>query len=258
MFSLNQADCIRCYFDPLQVGTMSMITNSADVYFAETTDLAGIYSGLKQYLGKEELARADRFVYDKDRSTYVSCHAILRLILAKRLRLGPLDISFINGVYNKPKLPGDPLFFNITHTVNAFAVVIADNFEAGIDMESVNRTMNYNGIIGNFFSESEGKYIRQIPEEENSRFYKLWTRKEALLKALGTGIADNLPGVEVSGNENYIRKESFESLIPESALKEYYIYSFMYQNYFLSIAAPCKTSINFIHLRESNINSFFQ
>ena len=258
MFLNHHTDCIRCYFDPVPAVKPLKITGTVDVFFAETQDLVEAYSNLKQNIGKEEQDRADKFVHEKDRTTYISCHAILRLLLSGKLNISPLEITYLNGVYNKPMLPGDPVFFNITHTGQSFAIVISDSFEAGIDMESINREMNFRGIIKSFFSKSESEFILEEPDKASDRFFKLWTRKEAFLKALGTGIADNLKGVEVSGKENHIRKESFENLVPVSVLREHYIYSIEYLHYFLSIAVPCETEINFHHLSGSNIFSFFQ
>jgi phosphopantetheine--protein transferase-like protein len=117
--------------------------------------------------------------------------------------------------------------------------------------------MNFRGIIKSFFSKSESEFILEEPDKASDRFFKLWTRKEAFLKALGTGIADNLQGVEVSGNENHIRKESFENLVPVSVLREHYIYSFEYLHYVLSIAVPYDSEIIFHHLSGSSIFSIF-
>jgi phosphopantetheinyl transferase len=257
MPSSTKPDSIRCYFDPVPGNKTNLNAGQAEVYFSQTDDLSEIKRDLRKYLGVDEQARADKFLHENDRATYISCHAILRLILGKRLETDPLRISFLTGVYKKPGLEGNPVYFNITHTGNSFAIVISESCEAGIDMESVNRDMNFRGIIKNFFSMSESEFIMQDPAESASRFFMLWTRKEALLKALGTGIADNLPGVEVSGKENHIRKESFENMVPESVLREHYVYSFKYLNYFLSVAFPCVTSLSFNHLTSENIYSFF-
>ncbi len=252
-----QPDSVRCYFDPVPGTPTNLITGPADVYFSQTDELVGIIGDPGKYLGKDEMARAARFLHENDRATYASCHVMLRLILARRLGTDPHQISFRTGVYKKPWLEGNPVYFNITHTANAFAIVISESCEAGIDMEPVNRDMNFRGIIKNFFSNSESEYIFRDPSESTSRFFMLWTRKEALLKALGTGIADNLPGVEVSHKENHIRRESFENMVTESVLREHFIYSFKHLNFFLSVAFPGMTTINFNHLTGENISSFF-
>jgi 4'-phosphopantetheinyl transferase len=254
---IPQPDSIRCYFDPVPGAEANMITGTAEVYFSQTDDLAGINSDLVKYLGKDEMSRAARFVHETDRATYTSCHALLRLMLGRRLGTDPLRISFLTGAYNKPWLERNPVYFNITHTANAFAIVISESCEVGIDMESINRKMNLSGIIKSFFSKGESEFIHQEPSESVSRFFMLWTRKEALLKALGTGIADNLQGVEVSQKENHIRWESLENMIQESALREHNIYSFKYLDYFISVAVPCAATINFHHITSENIFSLF-
>lgn len=246
---------IHCYFDTGSKTTSEENLNRVEVFYAKTKDLISRYLDFKNYISHEELLRASRFHFDKDKDTYIFCHALLRLILSDRLKKKPLDILFINGLHNKPGLMGNPMYFNITHTRDAFAFATSKNFHVGIDLEKVSREIDFISIIETYFSKREREFILHSQSEAKNRFFLLWTRKEALLKALGTGIISNLTQVEASEQENFINKKSFDNLVTDSAFNEHFIYSKKLCNYYLSIAIPHKATINFYHLNKENIVS---
>jgi 4'-phosphopantetheinyl transferase len=180
------------------------------------------------------------------------------LILAKELNVNPLDLLFIKGLNNKPGLTNDSAYFNISHTREAFAIVISRHHYVGIDLEELNFSMNFHPIIKTFFSPRERQFILQSDSEAVNRFFLLWTRKEALLKALGTGIMDILTHVEVSEQENLLDKEFFDSEIIDSACNEHFIYSMVMGNNYLSIAAPCNAIVNINHLDNETVLSLLE
>ena len=256
MLIISPSDCIRCYFDNVSRSVRKSEIAELDVFYAETKDLNSRYFDLKNYITDDEQLRADKFHFDEDMETYVSCHATLRLVLAKELNTDPSEISFVKGRNNKPGLTDNPFYFNITHTRHAFAFIISRRFYVGIDLEKINLNMDFYSIIRNFFSDMEREFILQSHSGVEDRFFLLWTRKEALLKALGTGIIDNLTQIEVSGEENYLNRRLFDDLISDSAFTELFIYSQKLQNYYLSIAIPRKATININHLNNENIVSY--
>lgn len=230
--------------------------NRVEVFYAKTIDLITGYPDFKNYITKDEQLRADRFHFEEDMETYISCHALLRLILSRKLNKEPLEIIFVNELYNKPGLSGNPLYFNITHTRDAFAFATSKNFHVGIDLEKISREIDFISIIETYFSKREREYILGSQFEARDRFFHLWTRKEALLKALGTGIITDLTQVEVSEHESFVNKKSPGKLVFDSAFNDHFIYSKKFLNYYLSIAIPQKVEIRFIHINEENIKSY--
>jgi phosphopantetheine--protein transferase-like protein len=247
---------IYCNFDSVFKMTSKNYLNRVDVFYARTKDLITKYNDFKNYITHEELLRAGRFHFDQDRETYISCHALLRLILSGRLKKKPLDILFINGPYNKPGIIGNPLFFNITHTRDSFAFAISRYLSLGIDLEKVNRDLDFKSIMKISFSEKECNYVLESDSNARNRFFLLWTRKEALLKALGIGIVIDLTQVEISEHERYVNNESFGKLVFDSAFNEHFIYSKILLNYYLSIALPHKANIILNQINEENIDSY--
>lgn len=256
MIVIKQPRYIKCSFKSDNMPYSGSHKGKIDIFFAETRDLHLKYHEIRRYISYDEHIRAEKFVSDKDRKTYVTCHGILRLILAQYLRLDPLDISFRKGINNKPKLDGNPIYFNLTHAKEAFAIAVSRDYYVGIDLEQFNKEIEIHSISRNFFSKREYEFIFQSETGTIQRFFLLWTRKEALLKALGTGITNDLKSVELCNKEILLNKLSFDNLDMGSTSDEHYIYSKKILNYFLSIASPHKASIGLNLLNSENITSY--
>ncbi|MBR1001967.1 MULTISPECIES: 4'-phosphopantetheinyl transferase superfamily protein [Bradyrhizobium] len=174
----------------------------ADVWvvdFAECVDPCGGTA----LLSDAELQRASQFHFAGDRTRYVHVHACLRLILARYLGRRPREISYRMNARGKPEL-GDGaglLHFNLSHTDDLALVALADR-EIGIDIEALRPFEDAMDLAGRFFCEQEAAEVRRAaPAERAEIFLRLWTRKEAVLKALGLGIGDGLDQVRVpTGN----------------------------------------------------------
>ena len=163
-----------------------------EVYFAETKDIIVESGRLMNYANDKDKSASSRLHDEQDRNTYLFCHTLLRLIISKKLNTHPSEIQLNSDGKIKPHIDGLPLFFNISHTRNAFILALCDTFEVGVDLEEVNRELDFNSIIRRFFSASESTFILESPEDAINRFFLIWTRKEALLKAIGTGIISDL------------------------------------------------------------------
>ena len=255
MLIISATNCISCCFDSdIKIEPKSSF-GEAEVYFTQTKDIRSRYPELKNYITKWEQLRADKFYFDEDRETYIACHALLRLILSKKLNKNPLEISFIYERNAKPGLMGNPLYFNITHTREAFAFAISWYYYVGMDLENSNRTIDFASVIESFFSKKESEFILESKDDSSDRFFLIWTRKEALLKAIGTGIMIDLAQIDVSGHKNFINKKSFDNLLSDSYFKEHFIYSEKVLNYFLSVALPERSVIIMNQINGENIES---
>jgi len=106
----------------------------------------------------------------------------------------------------------------------------------GIDLEKLKQKTEIRSVIANYFSKEEQSFIYGSEAEISDRFFLLWTRKEALLKRIGTGIINDLNQISVSGPVNILKKDPFNNLAHESVLDVYYLYSLKLKDYYLSIA----------------------
>lgn len=144
-------------------------------------------------LSEDELIRAERFYFQKDRNRYVLARGILRRLLAKYLAIEPETIVFEYGPQGKPSIKPDQnllnLQFNLSHSHNMACYGITIDSPLGIDVEYHKPDLAFIDIAKRFFSTAEIEQLKQNPSElQQQIFYTLWTCKEAFIKALGQGL----------------------------------------------------------------------
>jgi 4'-phosphopantetheinyl transferase len=145
-------------------------------------------------LQQEEIARANRYVQQKDRVRFIASRAGLRLILAKYLHQDAADIIFKANANKKPYIDGCDLKYNVSHTRDWVLIGIA-NTDVGVDTEKIDQTFDFPSILPDYFSPAETVFIGHSPEN----FFLLWTRKEALTKATSQGLDENLKQIPSLG-----------------------------------------------------------
>lgn len=154
-------------------------------------------------LSPEELARANRFHFAKDRNHYVVARGLLRALLGEYLRQDPRKLEFAYGPYGKPELAGasaaSGASFNLAHSGGLAAFAISRRRALGIDIERIQAESAGEDIARRYFSAREFSDLQTLsPDEKVDAFFRCWTRKEAYLKALGTGLQTPLDSFSVS------------------------------------------------------------
>jgi 4'-phosphopantetheinyl transferase len=251
-------DFVTCSFSHEENTASNNIFSTAEVFFAQTKDFSSGISSLMKCINNDDQIRADRLQNSEDKKTILICHTLLRIILSKKLNKNPQDIRYYNGTNGKPGIIDDLLFFNISHTRDSFAFAISEHFYVGVDMEKVDRHLEIESIIKRVFSEKEGEFILKSKRKSKDRFFLLWTRKEALLKAIGTGIIQDLSKIEVFMPVNTINRNSIYELSDIIVSHQHYIYSKKLHNHYLSIALPQKAKIILYNLNEKYLKTHFQ
>jgi 4'-phosphopantetheinyl transferase len=152
-------------------------------------------------LAEDEKARADRFIFARDRNHFILARGALREILSRYLGIAPREIRFIYSPYGKPALAdaaGD-LKFNVSHSHEVALYAIARGCEVGLDVEYVRDDFASMEIAERFFSRAEVTALRAIePDSRTLAFFNCWTRKEAYIKARGEGLSHPLEQFAVS------------------------------------------------------------
>ncbi|MHB9026169.1 MAG: 4'-phosphopantetheinyl transferase family protein [Armatimonadota bacterium] len=145
---------------------------------------------LQRNLSEDEVARAGRYRFQRDRDNFVIARGTLREILGRYLNLAPGDLRFQYGPQGKPVLEGDPLRFNLSHTRLIALYVVSADREVGIDVEDCTGAVEFRQIARQQFTPEEAASLDALPDDAaRRRFFALWTRKEALAKGLGTGLS---------------------------------------------------------------------
>lgn len=182
---------------------ISLCGDAVHVWRAELDQPAPIRDRLAASLSADELQRAERFYFDRDRHRFAVGRGILRTILGYYLNKDPRELEFSYGSRGKPALAtggsAGRLCFNVSHSGGLALYAIARDREVGIDLEEIREMPDAVAIAANFFSPRENAALRALPaEQQQQAFFHCWTRKEAYLKTRGDGLAQPLDSVEVS------------------------------------------------------------
>jgi 4'-phosphopantetheinyl transferase len=155
---------------------------------------AAVSDAVRQ-LSADERARFERFVFEDDRRDFAIAHALLRRSLSEWEPVAPDAWMFSAGVNGKPELTAPfhartRLDFNVTHTKGLVACAIGRDLSLGIDAESVDRRLDITQIAKTILSAQEFADLECCSETvRRSRFFELWTLKEAYIKARGDGLS---------------------------------------------------------------------
>jgi len=158
---------------------------------------------LQHTLTADELNRAERFYFQKDRQHFIVARGLLRAILSRYLDMEPDQLRFCYGPHGKPDLaimPGqETLSFNVSHSHGLTLYAVTRSREIGVDLERIRTDLDCEDIAARFFSPCENAVLRTLPAElKPEAFFNCWTRKEAYIKARGGGLSLRLDQFDVS------------------------------------------------------------
>lgn len=179
-----------------------------------------------------EKDKSNSFLKEEDRNRYILGKISLKKLIAKYLKIDPKDIKFKNLEFNKPVLASHSnLEFNISHSGSFIILGFTKRVSIGVDIEFMDSKVDLYNLIYNTMSSVE---VSSILNSGNPReiFYKLWTRKESLLKGIGIGLTDRLKDINCCDGKNLVPSDfsSFASSwdIRNFIMENEYAVSFAY------------------------------
>ncbi|MEP7133406.1 MAG: 4'-phosphopantetheinyl transferase superfamily protein [Chloroflexota bacterium] len=157
------------------------------------------YSSL---LSQDEVDRAKRFYFDKDRDHFIVVRGLLRTILSNYLNQEPAQIEFVYGQFGKPAIKSGQsdkvLEFNLSHSKDLALYAFNWNRRIGIDIEYMIPMADMDNFAEQFFTPRETALINTLSgAQKEDAFFKTWTCKEAFLKANGSGLTVPINQVEI-------------------------------------------------------------
>ncbi|MBI2824768.1 MAG: 4'-phosphopantetheinyl transferase superfamily protein [Planctomycetia bacterium] len=160
---------------------------------------------LAALLSADEQARAARFHFHRDRDRYIVARATLRRLLGEYTGVAPDQLILRYGPHGKPELDhpesGRAIQFNVSHRGEYALYALALRRRVGIDIEPLRAVSEAQRIARSHFTHLESRLICEATEEESrERFFRIWTRKEAVIKAVGTGLSMPLNEFQVTDN----------------------------------------------------------
>lgn len=164
-------------------------------------------TALGALLDDAEKQRAERFHFERHRRRFTVRRGVLRSLLGAYLERDPASLRFEEGPKGKPSLsmsddPSGLLRFNLSDSEERALIAVGEGAELGVDIESLARASDLHGLAERFFSADEHAALAALPPEQyTAGFFRAWTRKEAYLKAIGTGLSTPLDACTVTVGE---------------------------------------------------------
>src|SRR5918995_144474 len=187
-------------------------------------------------LSDDERARQRSFVSPELRRRFGAARAGLRTLLGRHLDFDPRRLAFATNEFGKPRLAGDgQVHFNLSHCEERAVLAISDTAEVGIDLER-ERPIEHIDLAKRYFHPNEVTAITASPDEAEQRraFFLVWTLKEAVVKALGTGLSTPLDSFEVAIGVSMPRL----AIAPEGAPRTWWLHAAMADGYGRALAVP--------------------
>lgn len=157
-----------------------------------------------QLLSEDEHARARRFHFETDRQHFIVARGCLRMLISRYTGIPPEEIQFSYGTHGKPQLVSStaqvgPFNFNLAHSGGLALYAFTQVGEIGVDVELIRRDFTGDEIAQRFFSTAECDCLTQLPKgSRHQAFFNCWTRKEAFIKAMGSGLSLPLDQFDVT------------------------------------------------------------
>jgi len=183
-----------------QVGSTEIPPNVVHVWKRSLHSAQAVVDACYELLSPEERERAARYRVERARCDYILTRSALRSLAAGYLRKTPQDLSFRYSEFGKPSLDGrSDLRFNVSHTEGQALLAFAREREIGVDVEQIRPALDARQLAERFFSVHERRSLESLSGDAlYAAFFRCWTRKEAYVKARGSGLSLPLHQFDVS------------------------------------------------------------
>ena len=158
-------------------------------------ELSSLQSECLAWLTETELKRFQRYQFDRHRKQLLLGRVLMRTALSSYdTTISPAAWNFTPNQYGKPAISEEQnlasLYFNLSHSAEKVVLAVSRFKDIGIDVECARKPRRIAAIAQRYFSDREVAQLLVLPQDQQqSRFYDLWTLKEAYIKACGMGLA---------------------------------------------------------------------
>jgi 4'-phosphopantetheinyl transferase len=202
-------------------------------------------------LSAEEKYKISKIRIEELRNRQIITKGTLRVLLSNYFDCEPLDIEFQTNNYGKPEviplLNTPNISFNLSHSEDYLIVGLTKDHLFGIDLEKIVEIQNLDDVVGLCFSEYEKKWFRNLqPLQRPEIFYKIWTAKEAFIKAIGEGLSFS-PN-RISFDINPVKELKLNNILWEKDTENWQITSFHPVKNTVSTIAANDKNLRLVHL----------
>ncbi|MDX2525285.1 4'-phosphopantetheinyl transferase family protein [Streptomyces europaeiscabiei] len=168
---------------------------AAQVWYLRIPSAEQSSGHLATYLAPHERAALARLTNSRRHCEFVAVRAMTRIMLGRYLGMPPTAVPLRCGPWGKPEIavPGNTVRFNVSHSGGLALLAIAVQVEVGVDVEGHRPRGNGERLAARYFPAAESAWLGSLaPAEREAAFLRLWTRKEAVVKATGERLARGL------------------------------------------------------------------
>lgn len=196
--------------------------DGVELWFAELATFGSLLSSSDDIdvLSSVERDRGAAMSAADVRRDFLVSRILLRHILGARLGIDPRQLEFAISEHGKPSLRVEgsqsPLYFNVSHSRGAWLLAVTRCGELGVDLETRRYVDNSSRLAARVFSAAERLELA-VAADAHAAFLNCWTRKEAVLKAIGSGFTSPAREIDVGTETTYRRIAS--STIPQQIVE---------------------------------------
>lgn len=186
---------------PMGMPDLLPVDNEVHVWWVDLRQPPERIAKLAASLTEEERRRAAQFRFPEHRDRFIVSRGVLRELLGTYLGWPAAQLSFSVATHGKPVLAGihanTGLQFNVSHSAHGALYAVAHR-EVGVDLERCDRALGFAALIERICAPRERAWFQAQPVDlQKEMFFCCWTRKEAIVKATGGGIASGLRDWEI-------------------------------------------------------------
>jgi len=151
------------------------------------------------FLDEVEMKTYQRYLVTHKKFEFLIGRALLKTVLADFLGIEIAKLQLRPDEYGKLYLTTPSLnkvAFNLSHSQQVVACVVAENCQIGVDVEKIEK--NLMEIAERFFAPQEIEYLKSFDKTmQKELIYRIWTLKEAYIKAEGKGLSISLQSFSI-------------------------------------------------------------
>ena len=167
---------------------INIIGNEVHVYRINISEQTNKISNLRKLLSNDETKKADRYRFAKDSNSYI-------------ISRGSINISYTE--FGKPFIENSKINFNLSHSGDWCFIAVSLIKDIGIDIEKVRKIEDVLKIADRYFAINEYEHIKNFDSTEQiNEFFRIWTLKEAFIKAIGEGLSFPLKNFSVISDKS--------------------------------------------------------
>lgn len=171
-----------------------MINNGVvHLWYFDLDEHTDMTAHCKNWLSPDEIERCKKYVFEIHKTRFAQRRGLLKMVLSVYLQNSAQQLGFSYNEAGKPYLDkkkfNKHIFFNLSHSDNHMLLAITHDNPVGVDIEKIKRDIEVDTLSELIMSENEYRcyHCSDLPTKIDI-FYRLWSRKESVVKALGTGL----------------------------------------------------------------------